>query len=202
MVATGAVVAMGATRVTDDELLGRWRTGDVAAGEALFARYFAMMYRYFRSKCAAEADDLVQATFCACLQAQQRFRGDAAFRTYLFTIARHELYRVLRERRRTWGRSSAELTSLPESSPAPPIFACDQDRRRLVRLLDQLPPAHRTVLELHYWDELEIEVLGKQLGAPAVTIRSRLHRARKLLRELLEKDRRSRARGGGPMDDG
>lgn len=184
---------MASTDATDDELLARWRAGDATAGQLLFARYLGAMYRYFRWKCPAEADDLVQATFCACLQARQRFRGDAAFRTYLFTIARHELYRALRARRRAAGPERAELALLAEPGVAPARrLAHDQEQRRLVALVHQLPHGSRTLLELRYWDGLAIAQLGRRFGASVVTIRSRLYRARKRLRALVESDRRGR----------
>lgn len=177
----------------DFALIHRWRAGDARAGQALFARHFADIRRFFQAKCAPEADDLAQATFFACLRAKDRFRGDASFRTYLFTIARHELYRAERERRRADQRldlaRSATAALAPEGVVDHPIAQGDE-HQRLVGLLHQLPSEHRTLLELHYWEELEIQALVQRFGSPAVTIRGRLHRARKLLRELVESDGR------------
>ena len=82
----------------DKALLEAWRTGDAEAGQSLFERHFDSVYGFFETKCAPDADELVQATFLAILRAKDQFRGDSSFRTYLFTIARHELYRVLRTR--------------------------------------------------------------------------------------------------------
>ncbi len=175
--------------VVDHELLERWRGGDEAAGQQLFGRHFDSIYRFFETKCPAEADELVQTTFFACLQAKERFRGDSSFRTYLFAIARHELYRVLRARQRDAERVDFEVSSIADlvSTPATRIGR-SQERARVVDILRQLPLAHQTLLELYYWEDLDIEALARIFEAPAVTIRSRLHRARKLLRERLEKD--------------
>jgi RNA polymerase sigma-70 factor (ECF subfamily) len=52
--------------------------------------------------------------------------------------------------------------------------------------LRQLPVEQQTLLELHYWEDLDIAELTKIFDAPAATIRTRLHRARKALRELVE----------------
>jgi RNA polymerase sigma factor (sigma-70 family) len=179
--------------VADFDLIRRWRTGDSRAGQALFARHFADIRRFFQAKCAPEADDLAQATFFACLRAKDRFRGDASFRTYLFTIARHELYRAERERRRADHRLDLARTATATLEPEVVIehaVGHGDDHQRLVGLLHQLPSEHRTLLELHYWEELEIAALVQRFGSPAVTIRGRLHRARKLLRELVESDGR------------
>src|SRR3954463_11182439 len=95
---------------SDLDLLVAWRAGDAAAGQVLFKRHFRKVYRFFETKCGAEADELVQATFLACVRAKDQFRGESSFATYLFTVARHELYRVLSERRRDLGRLNFQVS--------------------------------------------------------------------------------------------
>src|SRR5690348_15253612 len=94
----------------DIALLEQWRNGDPSAGEALFQRHFDSIYGFFETKCETEADELVQATFTACLRARDQFRKESSFRTYLFTIARHELYRVLRNKQRAGERFDFEAS--------------------------------------------------------------------------------------------
>jgi hypothetical protein len=65
----------------DDELLEAWRAGDLSAGNALFARHFDSLCRFFRNKVSGEIDDLIQRTLLACLEGQRSFRGDASFKT-------------------------------------------------------------------------------------------------------------------------
>lgn len=173
---------------TDGELLDQWRSGDAGAGQSLFSRYFDSVYRFFDTKCPNEADELVQATFFACLRAKDSFRGEASFRTYLFTIARHELHRVLRERRRD-ERLDFDVSSIMELVSTPGTkLGRNQEHERLVEVLRQLPVESQTLLELYYWEGLEVAALAEIFEAPAVTIRSRLHRARAQLRELLGHD--------------
>src|SRR5262245_53328678 len=175
------------TETTDIALLDQWRNGDAAAGEALFQRHFDSIYGVFETKCEADADELVQATFLACLRARDQFRKEASFRTYLFTIARHELYRVLRGRQRDGARLDFELSSIADlvSTPGTRI-ARNQEHQRLVEVLRQLPVEQQTLLELHYWESMEIADLAEVFEVPQATIRTRLHRARKLLRERME----------------
>ena len=174
------------TEPTDLALLDRWRSGDAAAGEALFQRHFDSIYGFFETKCEADADELTQATFLACLRARDQFRKESSFRTYLFTIARHELYRVLRGRRRDGARLDFELSSIAElvSTPGTRI-ARNQEHRRLVEVLRSLPVEQQTLLELHYWEDMDIAALADVFEIPAATIRTRLHRARKALRDKL-----------------
>ena len=171
----------------DHELLDKWRAGDAAAGQQLFERHFDSIYGFFETKCEAEADELVQATFLACLKAKSQFRKESSFRTYLFTIARHELFRVLRGKRRDGERLDFEMSSIAELVSTPGTrMARNQEHRQLIEALRRLPVEQQTLLELHYWEDMDIAALAEVFESPAVTIRTRLHRARKALRELME----------------
>jgi RNA polymerase sigma-70 factor (ECF subfamily) len=175
------------TEPTDLSLLAEWRAGDADAGQALFERHFDSIYGFFETKCPSEADELVQATFLACLRAKDQFRGDSSFRTYLFTIARNELYRALRTRQRRGGQVDFGLSSIAELVSTPGTrMARNQEHRHLLEALRRLPVEQQTLLELHYWEDMDIAELAKIFDAPAATIRTRLHRARKALRELVE----------------
>jgi RNA polymerase sigma factor (sigma-70 family) len=174
---------------SDIELLQAWRAGDGAAGQALFGRHFRRVYRFFETKCGPEADELVQATFLACVRSKDQFRGDSSFATYLFTIARHELYRALAERRRDLGRIDFEVSSIAELAPTPRTrIAAQEDRLRLLNALRDLPLEQQVLLELHYWEGIDIAALSDIFEDKPVTIRSRLHRARGALRERMLKE--------------
>lgn len=170
---------------SDTALLERWRAGDAAAGEQLFHRHFASVYKFFDTKCSGEADELTQATFLSCLGSRDQFRGASSFRTFLFAIARNELYRFFhakdRDKRLDFTMSSiAELVSTPGTK-----LARSQEHRRMLQVLQQLPVEQQTLLELHYWEDMGISELAVVFDSPEPTIRTRLHRARKALRERL-----------------
>jgi RNA polymerase sigma factor (sigma-70 family) len=171
----------------DLTLLDQWRTGDAGAGEALFQRHFDSIYGFFETKCQTEADELTQATFLACLKARDQFRAQSSFRTYLFTIARHELYRMLRTRQRRDDKLDFELSSIAQLISTPGTrLARNQEHRRLLEALQGLPVEQQTLLELHYWEDMDIAALAEVFDAPQATIRTRLHRARKALRDRIE----------------
>lgn len=170
---------------SDHELLDRWRSGDRAAGEALFARHFDSLCRFFVTKCP-DPDELVQRTLLACVTARDQFRGEASFRTYLFAIARHELYHHLRRQRRDGERLDFSVTSVAELVTTPATrLARQAEHRRVVEVLRTLPVDQQTLLELYYWEDLEIADLAVIFEASANAIRIRLHRARHALRERL-----------------
>jgi RNA polymerase sigma-70 factor (ECF subfamily) len=170
---------------SDEELLARWRAGDRAAGHALFERHFQSLYRFFHTKCDGEVDELVQGTMLACLNARDQFRGEASFRTYLFSIARHKLYRLLRDRRRD-PNLDVSITSVAEIVTTPrTVIARDQAHRALLDALRQLPAEQQTLLELYYWEELDTRALAKIFDVRVGTIQTWLFRARGKLRDLL-----------------
>lgn len=173
--------------VDDHELLQRWQGGDAAAGEVLVERYFDPIYWFFHSKLDAEADELVQSTFLACLAAKDRFRGDSSFRAFLYGIARNQLFAALRGRSRAAQHIDLEVSSIADLVSTPRTkLARGQEYEQLVGQLRRLPVEQQTLLELHYWNDVGMSELAEIFGAPEVTIRSRLHRARNALRELLQ----------------
>lgn len=172
----------------DFSLLERWRGGEAAAGEELFARQFPGLYRFFATKCDGDTDELVQATLVACLKAKDTFRADSSFRGYLFTVAKHQLYRYFRERQRAANvdfavSSVADLATTPGTR-----IARDQAHRRLLDALRTLPIEQQTLLELYYWEELEVAQLSQIFDSPPATIRTWLYRARQTLKEQLGDD--------------
>jgi RNA polymerase sigma factor (sigma-70 family) len=169
-------------------LLERWRAGDKRAGEDLFARHFADIYRFFEHKVGAETDELTQKTFLACVRARDQFRGQSSFRTYLFTLARHELYGHLRGLPRRRGEVDFEVTSIAELvTSASGRLERAQQVELLRAALRELPAEQQLLLELHYWHELDAVALAEVFGANAGAIRVRLLRGRKALREQMER---------------
>ncbi len=146
----------------DFALLSRWRDGDRSAGEELFLRQFDHLYRFFASKCNGDIDELVQSTLLACLNAKQQFRADSTFKAYMFTVARHELYKYLRARRRDQERLDFSTVSVADLATTPGTrIARDQAHRRLLDALRELPVEQQTLLELYYWEDLDIATLAR-----------------------------------------
>jgi RNA polymerase sigma-70 factor (ECF subfamily) len=182
------------TAEEDLVLFDRWRDGDNVAGQQLLQRHFDSLYAFFENKCANEADELVQTTFLQCLKAREQFRKQSSFRTYLFTIARHELYRMLAKRQRTTAKLDFDVSSIAELITTPGSrLARQQEHVALATALTQLPVEQQLLLELHYWEHMEIAELAEVFDAQVGTIRVRLHRARAALKELLERAGTSRA---------
>lgn len=172
---------------TDYALLDRWRAGDSAAGNELFQRHFDSIYRFFDNKITGDVDELVQATFLACVRSRDQFRKQSSFRTYLFTIARHELYAFLQKRRRDQNNLDFSQVSVMDLGTSPTArIARDQQRAVLLHALRTLPLEQQAMLELFYWEDMSSAELADVFGIAEPAARTRLVRARKALREAIE----------------
>jgi RNA polymerase sigma factor (sigma-70 family) len=170
---------------SDEQLLERWRAGDQASGRALFQRYFDAMHWFFATKCD-EPRELAQRTFVAIVKARDQFAGRSSFRTYLYRIARNELYAHLRGLRqaRKFDPESSSIVDLV-TTPAAKL-ARNDDHQRMLEALRALPVEQQTLLELHYWEELDAQQLAEVFATTPGAIRVRLTRARAALRERME----------------
>ena len=179
----GPIVA----EATDFDLLQSWRDGEAAAGRELFARHFDAVYRFFRNKVDDVAEDLTQQTFEAIVAGRDRFRGEASFRTYLFTVARKKLYSHLRTlHRRAPAVGLGELSVADVAGPSPSrVAAGRQEQRLLLQALRRLPLQMQVALELFYWEGLSVTEIAGVIDVPVGTVKSRLQRARARLDEII-----------------
>lgn len=169
------------TGASDFELLEAWRGGDNDAANELFDRHLGAIYRFFASKVDDGVDDLLQRTFAACVESRDRFRGDSSFRTFLFAIARHELYSHFRSRKKA-ANLDFGVSSLHDISPGPvSLVAKHTEQRLLLAALRHIPLDLQIAVELHYWEGLTGPQLAEVLGVPEGTVRSRLRRAKQAL---------------------
>lgn len=168
------------------ELLERWRAGARDAGEVLFDRYYDAVSRFFANKVADNPSDLVQETFTACLQGRDRLLDAAAFRSYLFGIAYNVLRQYYRGRRVAGERFDRGTATAADASPGPgTLLGRSAEQRLLLEGLRRIPLDHQVVLELFYWENMTSAAIADAMGEPHGTIRTRLRRARELLREAI-----------------
>lgn len=172
---------------TDFELLEAWREGNDRAGRELFARHFDSIYRFFRSKIEDAADDLTQQTFLGAVKGKQRYRGDASFRTYLYTIARNRLYTHIRDRQRRDAVVEVRQQSVADLGLGSPTkqIADREEHKLLLQAMRHLPLEMQVALELHYWEGLSVREIAIVIETPEGTIKRRLQRARQRLDELI-----------------
>lgn len=179
---------MAADSPSDFDLLDRWRDGDKEAGNTLFGRHFESVCRFFRNKVGEGVDDLIQRTFLACVESRDKFRKEASFRTYLFTLARNELYAHFKRSTRERDKIDPLESSVHDLGPTPTsMVAKRKEQRILLEALRRIPMDHQIALELYYWEDLPAPQLALVLGIPEGTVRTRIRRAKTLIENALGK---------------
>ncbi len=192
-VQTDSVVPL--ERLQDDDLVGRIRSGDARAMEALMRRHNRVLFRTARAilRDDAEAEDAVQEAYMSAYRALPSFRGESKLSTWLVRIVANE---ALMRRRRT--ARSAEVIPMESTEHSEPQTTDDagpeqetlrgQMRQILEARIDRLPDDYRAVFVLRALEELTVEETAAALGITEPTVRTRYFRARSLLRESLARD--------------
>jgi len=173
---------------TDRALVRAWRAGDDSAGEVLVREHYAIVRRFFASKTPEALDDLVQSTFLSCVRSQNPLKPGVRFRAMILGFARVELLRYLRKRRRLERRMGAirqrRHEVAPPTSPSG-VIARNEKHVRLRAAVDDLALPLRLTVELRYFEGLSVSEVADSLGIAQGTVKSRLSRARKLIRREL-----------------
>ena len=186
--------------VDDRRLIAECLKGRSAAFGELVRRYqdrlFNCVYRLVDN--AEDAQDVVQEAFLHAYQSLRSFKGDAQFFTWLYRIAFNTAISHKRKQRSIRrmdagrnGEGAAEPLDASEFSQPGHSLERSEEERRIQQALNRLSAEHRAVLILKDMDGQKYEDIAEALGVPIGTIRSRLHRARLELRELLEAQARS-----------
>lgn len=172
---------------SDFELLDAWRTGDTAAANELFDRWFRQLYLFFRTKVEdGVAEDLVQQTLLACVQSLHGFRREASFRTYVLRAARSRLYNYYDARRRREAVFDPGVSSCADLGVEPSFArSTREDQQLLLQALRGIPLELQLALELYYFERMRAPELAEVLELPEGTVRSRLRRGLELLRERI-----------------
>ena len=173
----------------DHDLLAAWSKGDKAAGSALVRRHFASVYRFFRTKLPYEAEDMTQRAFLAAVEGRDRLRG--AFRPYLFSIARRQLLDHLRQRYRKAKVFDLSENSMIDLAPAlattpSRAVARRHEQQLLLAAMQRLPVDFQIAVELYYWEGMPLVEIAQVQDVAHGTVKSRLGRARALLKEQIE----------------
>ena len=184
-------LTMASATVPDDDaaLLARVAAHDGAALGALYDRHHASVRRFVARCTRHDVEDLVQETFLVAAGRAASFDGRASARPWLLGIAAH----LLQRRNRGWARFSRALERLFDRDPepaAPPdhALARSEASARVERALASLTEVRRVVLVMAEVEELPCEEIARALGVPVGTVWTRLHHARKALREALARE--------------
>jgi len=186
--------ATGASAAKDASLVDAAAGGDRAAFEELYRRHLDAVYARLTRVIgpAPERDDLVQQIFLDVYRALRRFRGDAAFSTFLHRIVLNVACEHLERRRRGRGRheplEARQLETLIAPGASPEQRARQrQELTRLFALLEDLSAKRRAAFVLVAIENLPLEEAAALLGASAAAIKQRVLEARRELAQALER---------------
>ena len=171
---------------TEPELIEAARGGDQGALMVLLERHRDAVYRFGMRMCSrpADAEDVVQETLLTAAHKLASFRGEAAFTSWLYAIARSACFR----RRRADARTDAWDGAEPVDSSPHPEEALSRQRLHsiLERAVSSLEPSYREVLLLRDAEGLTAPETAAALDLSVAAVKSRLHRARQMLRDRIE----------------
>lgn len=175
----------------DPNLLAACQAGERDARGELYRIYRRDVARAVARILGGDSPDLedaVQDTFIEVFRAIPKFRGDSLLTTWIYRVAMNVALQRLRKRR----RSREAPTPPPEVAThhTPEREAAAREKTRLVeRLVGKLSPKKRAVFVLHEIAGLDAPEIAKIVGSPALTVRTRLHYARKEFYKLVMEER-------------
>jgi RNA polymerase sigma-70 factor (ECF subfamily) len=190
----------------DDELVARVSRADHAAFEALMRRHNGRLFRVARTilRDEAEAEDALQEAYLEAYRHIRDFRGSAQLSTWLTRIVINQaLMRVRKQKRdpvvvpitQPHGAPEGQIDAsgvndvVDESGESPPSAMLRAEIRNLLeQKIDELPVAFRTVFVMREVEDMTVQETAECLSIPEATVRTRLFRARALLRDAIARD--------------
>lgn len=173
-----------------DELraIAQAKRGDADAFAFLVETYETSVYRLALRMCgnAHDAEEVAQEAFVAAWKGLPAFRGESKFSSWLYQLTTNAAIDFLRREKRH--RTATPIEDEPEpATPDTPQQALEESevRHALQQALDTLTPEHREIFLLRQMRQLSYEEIGRLLGLESGTVKSRLSRAKKQLREIL-----------------
>jgi len=187
-----------ADAISEAVLLDRCKSGDSAAWDTLIRRYEKSVYKFAYSLCRNhdEAGDIAGQVFLRLYQNLHTFRNEASFTSWLFRIV-HNTYLDLCIR--PAHRNHLSLDASPnndeepfagrdvvDTAPSPETTCMEHETARmLAKAIQHLPAYQRQVLKMYHADGKSYEEIAEAIGLSIGTVKSRLNRARNMLRERL-----------------
>jgi len=171
------------------------RAGDKTAFEKLYQANIARIYAVVASRTANQDDieDLVQVAFIRAYEGLDRFRGDAAFSTWLTRIAMnvcvsHYESQSVRQKYKGWLHSPEGMAHIGPTWEEDPerIFYAQECRIQVRRGIRRLTSPYREIMQLRYLDECSYTEIERKMQIPMGTVKTWLHRGRELLLAYLE----------------
>jgi len=184
---------------SEEQLLKKSLSGDTRAFEELVAQYqgkvYALAFRYMGNE--EDASDMAQEALLKAYRSLRLFKGNSSFGTWLYRITTNVCLDELRRRKRRITPLSLDEPlatqdgeemekDIPDQSPGADILYEQKEFSDYIQtLLDELRPEHKTAIVLRDVMELSYEEIAQTLDCSLGTVKSRISRAREMLRKKL-----------------
>lgn len=173
----------------DKVLVRRVLTGDREAYRGIVERHKARIYylgvKFFHSP--ENAEDFAQEVFLKAYEKLRTYRGVSPFSAWLYRLAFNlavNQYHVAKRR-----FTAAGSVEIPDESASPENqLLRKEDKEKINNLLKELPDVYNIVIRMHYYDGLTYRDISKAMGIPVNTVKSHVHRAKKLLWKKIGRD--------------
>jgi len=174
--------------ITDEEAIGRVRRGETSSYEVLATRYHQRLHRLAQKvlRSDADAEDAVQGAHLRALINIDQYEGRSSYLTWMSSITINEALGQMRRRKGLVEVGEEQIDSIRSSMRDPEQQAIDQDFDGILTgAVQSLPPAHSEVFRLREMETLSTAETGERLGLSEGCVKTRLVRARGLLRRRL-----------------
>ena len=180
---------------SDERLAELCKKEDDAAFQELMRRHMSHIYNFSRQyvRTAEDAEDIAQDTFFKVWKNARTFKKGRAFKPWLFTIARNTALDFIKKKKAvvfsdlddTENDLSFSDTLEDKEPSAHDLFESVENAAIIAEILEEIHPEHRSVLMLHYREEMTFDEIAVVVGKPMNTVKSWHRRALIKLRELL-----------------
>ncbi|MFT2091701.1 RNA polymerase sigma factor [Paraglaciecola sp. 2405UD69-4] len=172
---------------SDEQLIAKALQGNKKAWISLLKRYEKQVYNYGLRMTGKNEDalDLMQEVFISVFRNLASYRNDGSFRSWLFKIAHFRCIEFYRRKKPMLGIDDAPEEACGDISAAETI-AINQKNEQLIKAMQQLPLAQKTVVELKFFGQFTFDEIALQTGMSANTAKSRLYGALAKLKQIME----------------
>jgi RNA polymerase sigma-70 factor (ECF subfamily) len=172
---------------TDFDLVRRWKGGEQRAATMLVERHAGAVARFVASiDERADVDDVVQDTFVRAFGAMDGFRGESAFRTWLFTIARRLVLDARRAARRRGTQVEVQEGDARTEYDALDGVVADESERRMRAAMSRLTPTQREVFTLRVGEGMSYKEIAEAVDTTEGAARVHYHNAMRAIKEFLD----------------
>lgn len=176
---------------SEQELVEALTTGDIAAFEAILARYEQAIWNHLRRLTGSvdDATDLTQETFVKLYQKRHLVDPGGSFKNWLYRVATNTAYDAMRKKHHIIEVSIDDNDEPSETIPPELAYSIAEEKilfHDIEKALSNIAPHYRNILLLYYREGFGYEELSVLLDLPLNTVKTHLRRAKQSLREHLQ----------------